>query len=294
MTASKNHHLCEAVMQRLARELLTLSRPRAAQILDTSIATVDRMRVGGVPSAALLLRAIQAFGLKILEPVVGQVDTASLARRLDAILVEVGDIHNVVSREATASLASPPHGLLGSARGAGASEAGGTRRAGEADHPGLALVTSRRPLEILDGGGSGALGRSLSLWKEKSGRASVSDLIGFANDNPAERIGVSKEEGGALVFAHLNTAFRLYSADDRLSLIGKPTTAGPDRDYAEACTRKIVDALDGGAPVLEDIAATVRPEPGVALRLTYDRLILPWRDGNGRVAMIHSRMRAAA
>lgn len=283
-----------AVGRLLAMELQRVPVKVAADALETSDVTVKKMRRGELPNAITLLRAIERFGLKILEPVVGRVDQASLACRLDRILAEVGDIAHVVSREATAAALAHPHGVVGASGRAGEGEAEASRHKGGSQVPGLALIETRRPLETLDGGGSGALGRSLDFWREKSGRSSVSDLIGFANDNPAERIGVSQEENGSLVFAHLNTAFRLYSADDRRSLIGKPTTAGPDRDYAEACTRKIVDALDGGAPVLDDIAATVRPEAGVTLNLTYDRLILPWQDGNGRVAFVHSRMRAVA
>lgn len=133
-----------AVGRLLAMELQRRPVKVVAHELDTSDVTVKKMRRGELPNAVTLLRAIERFGLKILEPVVGRVDQASLACRLDAILAEVGDLRNVVSREAATSLASAPHGVLGKDRGAGEGEAGRTRRAGEEDHPRLALIETRR------------------------------------------------------------------------------------------------------------------------------------------------------
>lgn len=144
MTASRNISLCYRVANLVADEVRRLPMGVAARMLNTSKPMISRLRAGQLSSVPVLLKAIEQFGLRILEPVVGSVDTASLVRRLDSILAEVGDIRHVVSREATAAVLAHSDGVVGSAGRAGEGEAREAGEEGGHQVPRLAIIETRR------------------------------------------------------------------------------------------------------------------------------------------------------
>lgn len=83
--ALSDHSLVGPVAETLAREVNGMPAKEAARLLGTSLPTITRIRRGEMPSAGVLLAAIKFFGVRILEPVIGKFDDASLVRRLDAI-----------------------------------------------------------------------------------------------------------------------------------------------------------------------------------------------------------------
>lgn len=163
-----------AVGRLLAMELQRVPVKVAADALDASDVTVKKMRRGELPNAVTLLRAIENFGLKILEPVLGPMDNASLARRLDLILAEVEDLKHVVSGPGIASSAeAEDRGLVAARRVGGVAPGSGRRLAyaggesgqapaeyGGPDPAGLALVETRR-LDGIPGADGEALRRHL-------------------------------------------------------------------------------------------------------------------------------------
>lgn len=165
-----------AVARLLAMELQRVPVKVAADVLDASDVTVKKMRRGELPNAVTLLRAIENFGLKILEPVLGPMDNASLARRLDLILAEVEDLRHVVSGPGIASSAeAEDRGLVAARRVGGVAPGSGRRIAyaggesgqapaeyGGPDPAGLALVQVRRSLDGISGTASAALRRFLT------------------------------------------------------------------------------------------------------------------------------------
>lgn len=152
--AASHDVLVSAVGNRLAEEVGRMPVKEAARLLDTSLPTIGKMRKGDLPSAAILLRAVQKFGLKLLEPVLGPMDDASLARRLDAILADVGELKHAVSQSATRS--QNPDGLL-VARGRGGDTLEGRgdsqgelfEQARRSEFSGLALVETRTPADAI-------------------------------------------------------------------------------------------------------------------------------------------------
>lgn len=224
-----------AVGRLIAMELNRLPVKRAAAALDTSDVTVKKMRRGELPNAVTLLRAIENFGLKILEPVLGPSDNASLARRLDLILAEVGDLKNVVSP----AVSQASDNLLGAGVGTreGAVECAGT--ADEKVRSGLALVTRRLPLDAA--GRSEALRRRLSF-------SNVSSLDEARNVRATARnLGLAWRRPGE--------EWTVDPADDNRfwrGLTGPlPLTAFPSPEYVEGLRRGFDEALSEGAVMFQ-------------------------------------------
>lgn len=84
MTASKNAQLCHPVGDLIARKVLGLSVKDAARMLDTSLPMVRRLRQGNLSSVPILLKAIEQFGVRILEPIKSFHATAEVRMSHDA------------------------------------------------------------------------------------------------------------------------------------------------------------------------------------------------------------------
>jgi len=82
------------VADRLAREVSRISSKEAQRVLGTSETTITKIKRGELPNAATLLRAVEKFGAKILEPVIGKYDEASLVQRLIDLERLIGDIRH--------------------------------------------------------------------------------------------------------------------------------------------------------------------------------------------------------
>jgi hypothetical protein len=148
--------------------LFTDAVPNAATEWGVSLPTARKVFHGIVTSAPVLFRALEDLGesaaCRILEPFIGKIDQASIARRAAALLDERGP-H---ARTRASSSLARPHGFSG--------EGGGDRRGGEGEAgdpeidggrvvPGLALVGRRLPLATLDREDCAALRRHLSFGK---------------------------------------------------------------------------------------------------------------------------------
>lgn len=270
MSGVKSNHI-EAVGGVISRLLLGMRSKDAERALETSPQTVQRLKRGDVGSAEILIKAIRYWGVRVIEPVTGPIDTASLARRLDSILAEVGEIHDVVSSKAIAVPASSPHGLLGSGGGAGeegqkggdGEVRGAGRNRGE-DHSRLALVQVRRPLAGLTG--RGAAGAQLaehltanvySLDAARAYKAKHPD-IGIAYKPPGMDWMVDPSDRNRLWLDHAGP---------------RPLTAFPFPEYVSPLRKGFEEAARSVDPILiehtgylhgEHIHATVLRFGGIA------------------------------
>lgn len=154
--ALTDNSLVGPVAETLAREVNGMPAKEAARLLGTSLPTITRIRRGEMPSAGVLLAAIKFFGVRILEPVIGKFDDASLVRRLDAIEGLLKEVRHDRSQPAASS--SSAHRDVGAAGRAGDRDRGRAlelvRPDWEALHQesapaALALVQVRRPLDGL-------------------------------------------------------------------------------------------------------------------------------------------------
>lgn len=121
MTASKNVNLVSPVADRVAMELCGMSVSDGARMLNTSKPMIARLRAGTLSSVPILLKAIEQFGVRILEPIIGKFDDESLFRRLADIETSqnllFGEIRHARTPSAHPSLAHRPLGAHG--RGGG-------------------------------------------------------------------------------------------------------------------------------------------------------------------------------
>ena len=165
MTASKNASLCYPVAELIANEVRRLPMGYAARMLDTSKPMIARLRAGQLSSVPILLKAIEQFGVRILEPIIGKFDDESLFRRLDAIEKLLGEVRHV----RTSIPASASHRAL-----AADGRAGGTAPrlarpeavsvGAENENPALALVETRHDPAELAGREHEALRRHLNAF----------------------------------------------------------------------------------------------------------------------------------
>lgn len=158
MTTYRDNPLCAPVAGRIAARLSGMTVSQGADMLGASPASIGRMRAGHLPSAGVLLRAIQKFGIGIIEDVVGKFDDESLFRRLDAIEAILGDIRN--DRASTAASSSSSHRDMGAPVGGGDQLRPVVQ--GTGDGPPLSLVQIRRSAADIAGGEHSALRRHMS------------------------------------------------------------------------------------------------------------------------------------
>lgn len=138
-------------------------------MLNTSRPMIARLRAGTVSSVPMLLKAIEQFGVRILEPVIGRFDDESLARRLDAIeglLKEVRYARPQSSADAQASYRDVGAGR-GGHDGGGQSHPGVVPAQGSVVHEtregsAVALIETRRDINSLTGREGEALRRHLT------------------------------------------------------------------------------------------------------------------------------------
>lgn len=256
--ALTSHSLVGPVAETLAREVNGMPAKEAARLLGTSLPTITRIRRGEMPSAGVLLAAIKFFGVRILEPVIGKFDDASLVRRLDAIEGLLKEVRHARSQPAaSASSADRDMGAAGRAcDGDRRLHLGSVRPDGagvlqESPPASLALVQVRRPLDIIDGGRAGEerghLASHLRRWRDSLGRADRVSLVQVARETPHLRTSLVTPHGDDLLYRHISPAFRLHALD-RERLIGRPTTESFDQDYARACAANTHAVIAAGEP----------------------------------------------
>lgn len=96
-------------------------------------------------------------------------------------------------------------------------------------------------------------------------------------------IGITKPgERSQWHWAHLGSALRFYSAEDRQRLIGTDIRNSPDTEYCEWCIEAYDRVVSIGEPVVEDVRALVLRRSGPPVESRYRRMLLPFSDRAGR------------
>lgn len=224
--------LFDAVSERLRAELARQSEKAAMREASLSRATVSRARAGIAPGrSAKLLYALKRMGteaaLRVLEPVLGPMDDASLARRLDAILRDVGAIKHAV---ATSALAQDQNGVVGQ----GVGSVGGASRGIGGEGQRLALVISRRPATTLEG------------------LAPLRELSNVVSLDGARRLKAQHRNVG-LAWRARNSDWLVDPAEDNRLWKGstgvRPLTAFPSAVHVEPLRRGFAEAVASADPV---------------------------------------------
>lgn len=231
----------------------------------------------------LALKRIQKvpgdMALKILEPVLGPMDTHSLARRLDAILAEVGDLKNVVSiREGAAAGAQHSHGMVGdnphgwsgaggggvlaAGRGEGATADSGS--AGGASATGIQVVEVRRTIAALAGTECAGLAEHLNRWSERNGRIELADAVALAKGDNTGTTGVAfLRKGEPWTLAHVASGNQEIGQD----MTGRAVADAPDKAYGAKNAAEFTQAAnDAGNPWIIDRGASILRGGNVLVR----------------------------
>ncbi len=128
------------------------------------------------------------------------------------------------------------------------------------------------------------LTRLHALWREQGGRLGPR-MQEFLRSSGLEHRTVTvgrPDERAPLHVLHTGTDFTLYDSFTMDRLTGRPLAEQPDRAYG-AWVASAYEAIEqSGAPALDDIDAIVEAPDHDPRRRRYQRLILPWRDEDGR------------
>jgi hypothetical protein len=149
---------CAQVADLIAEEFRNIPVKVAAHMFNAPEGTIKRVRAGKLSSIPILLRAVETFGLRVLSPLLGPTDLASLGRRYDAVFVEGGLAH-----DQSAAISPNARGLLDPGSGDGQGSPGAARSIDGQVLPGLALIETRRDFDGIPGASREALRRHLSL-----------------------------------------------------------------------------------------------------------------------------------
>lgn len=194
MTASKNAQLCSPVADRIAQEVRALPIKEAARMLGTSLPMIRRLRSGTLGSVPILLKAIEQFGVRVLEPIIGQFDDESLFRRLDAIQSSLDEVRHARLQR---PLSDPRAGSVLDADV-------GNRRLVLADREStggspdgtVSVIRLRRPIDEIAGSGRESLRRQVNDWRDRRGILSIEDAVAYAKADETGRTGVAIRKPG--------------------------------------------------------------------------------------------------
>jgi len=282
----------DAVRGLIAEELGRFgSLKEAARSIKVTPQTIANIRDGAPPSAAVLVRAISRFGLKILEPIIGPADPAYHLAKLAEIEQTLKDIRygirsaagtapegrNVEGRGKGPRLADGASWPLG---GSGGPEGGGMAGEGPADRPALALVTARRSLDLLAGGTCAPLREHLSLWKARPS-LSLTEAVEIAKADPLQTTGVAfKADHWTL--AHVASKNVMHS--NPASMVGRAVAQSDDPAYGQRLIGEFDQAANDDQPHLLDSAVSLIRGDGV--KTASGRIIrCVFKDGNRPVLM---------
>jgi hypothetical protein len=121
-------------------------------------------------------------------------------------------------------------------------------------------------------------------------------LTGTDDWNAAIRVAAADETGRTSVaigttkageraqwrWAHIGSALRFYTAEDRQRLVGTDIRNSPDAEYCEWCIEAYDRAIAVGEPMVEDVRALVQRRAGPPVESRYRRMLVPFADSAGR------------
>jgi hypothetical protein len=124
----------------------------------------------------------------------------------------------------------------------------------------------------------------VSLWQEQRGRLSKTLMQLLSRHGLQGRASLLRNPAGTerLVYEHVGSGYSFVdNACTPFLLIGKDIEMLPDRDYGGFAARSYYECVTDEEPRLETVSATMRRTNGQRLWSYYDRVLLPWRGGDG-------------
>jgi hypothetical protein len=119
-------------------------------------------------------------------------------------------------------------------------------------------------------------------WKRMRGELSPDEVLEpFRAVGSNERFVVARSSKSRGTIAHFGTGITVFGQNWNDSVAGRELEEQPDRNYGESSAKAYHEVHHAKRPRLELVDALIRPPGQTVQRCRYDRLLLPWRSGNG-------------
>jgi hypothetical protein len=147
-----------------------------------------------------------------------------------------------------------------------------------------AYALSARSLRHLERARYARFAPVVALWGAARGRLPGNLLAELRRHGLQARAALLRNPAGSgrLVYEHVGSGYSfLGNACLPLTLVGKDIEMLPDRDYGDWAARSYHECLADEEPRLETVSAVMCRADGERLWSYYDRVLLPWRTGDG-------------
>ena len=143
---------------------------------------------------------------------------------------------------------------------------------------------SQRSLDDLERSRYSRFKAVMSLWHSARGRLPKNLMALLHQRGLQGRASLLRNPAGTgrLVYEHVGSGYSFIdNACLPFLLIGKDIEMLPDRDYGGFAAKSYYECVSEEKPRLETVSATMQRSDGQRLWSYYDRVLLPWRAGNG-------------
>ena len=147
-----------------------------------------------------------------------------------------------------------------------------------------AFALSPRSLQQITDSRFARLLPAISLWSAARGYLPGDLLARLRAEGVPPRIALLRNPAGTsrLTYEHVGSGYSFIGhACSPLLLIGREIEMLPDREYGSWAARSYYECLGDLEPRLETVSAVMCRTDGQRLWSYYDRLLLPWRGGDG-------------
>lgn len=164
-----------------------------------------------------------------------------------------------------------------------------------------AYVLSRRPFGVLERSRYARFAPIVAMWRAARGYL-PDDIIALLHRHRLQgRAALLRNPAGSgrLVYEHVGSTYSFVGdACLPLLLVGQDIEMLPDRDYGDWAAGSYYECLTDKEPRLETVSAIMGRSDGQRVWSYYDRVLLPWRTGDGTrhilgISEVRRRMFAA-
>lgn len=145
-------------------------------------------------------------------------------------------------------------------------------------------LSARRPLSLLSTSAFAQARPLFELWQATRGELTEDVRHAMRANSQFHRMVVVRNPAGSerLITQHFGAGIKVMRPCESLLAVDRDFyELHPDGDYVAWIAKAYAETLWRRQPHLESIRAFVRMEAGATLVTRYDRLIVPWRFGNG-------------
>ncbi|HEV2546639.1 MAG TPA: hypothetical protein VGU20_04830 [Stellaceae bacterium] len=157
-------------------------------------------------------------------------------------------------------------------------------------------IATRLDLDALAQPRLASLQPLVSLWESSRGRLpeQFDRHVVAAGHQPRTILLRQESESKRFIFERVPSDLRMLEPDQWLKFLGRDLEELPDQKYGAWAHRAYTEVLAKGQPQLDSVRGTTRESRGGALRIRYDRLVIPWTAGSDQFVSTVTIRRALA